>query len=469
MLQKVIDWVRKLFGVKRDDAPPEPDRFAMRYEDIHGENITAIIANKLANFVFSDSQVNVDGDGQRAELMKKVIGGLMRDAYWITAQAFGKGGKVIVPIVTNGKLQIKSIDQRRMDIRKMEDGKITAATLIGASVRQDDRTYYLLTDYEVGANGVQLIRYRAVNDTGERIELAQIPEWESVQEEISITNTDRVLFAYLPCPKDNRRDRKKYGVPITYGAEQDIEKLVEHANTYRREYRLTRPMLGLDSSLWRNMDDESGGYKPVSIGDVKKTVQDGDDPFIPIDTSALDPKTPWMHFAPAIRYEAMESRYNMLCRAVEKACGLSQGILTERQQMNYANKDEVRAAMYDTFCVVKAMRDNWEKAFDDVTYAVDVLAERFGLTPAGARGSWELQYDWDTSLIESTTEAFTQMMEGYNAGLISDAEVRQWLRGGTLEEAQQALDEIRGAKQEESPLEKILSRMRTEESGGDEE
>lgn len=463
MLQKLIDWIKRLFGIKQEDAPGEPDRHAEHYEDIRGENITATIANKLANFVFADSLVNVDGDSKRAELIKGVIDGLMRDVYWITAQAFGKGGKVIVPTVNSeNKLIVTAMDQSRMDIRRKADGRIMEATLVNECTKQNDKRYYLISDYNVDAGGTQLIRYRAVSETGEEAELSAIEAWKNIQPEISISNTDRALFAYLPCPRDNRRNAKKYGVPITYGAEGNVQDLVDHLNTYRREYKLTRPMLGLDSTLWRRRDEE---YKPIGIDDVRKTVQDGDDPFIPIDVSALDPKTPWMHFAPAIRYEAMEGRYNMLCRAVEKACGLSQGILTERQNMNYANKDEVRAAMYDTFCVVKAMRDNWERAFDDIAYATDVLAERFGITPAGGRGSFELQYDWDTSLIESTAEAFTQTMEGHAAGVISDAELRQWLRGGTLEDAEKALEKIRIGKKDEDPVNRILEQLK----GGGEE
>ena len=458
MLDKLIDWVRKLFGIKRTDPPDGPDKHAKRYEDIREENITAKISNKLANFVFSDSTINVDGTGRRAELIRESIEKLMDDAGWITAQAFGKGGKVIIPTVAGDKIKIQAVDQNRMDIRRMDSGRILEATLVNDCTRQDDKRYFLLADYALGEDGTQLIRYRAVGENGEEAEKSMIRAWQNVADEITIGNTDRVLFAFLPCPTDNRRDSKRYGVPITYGAEKEMAELAEHANIYRREYKLTRAMLGLDSSLW-SMTDRN-------IDAIKKTVQDGEDPFIPVETSSLDGKTPWMHFAPAIRYEAMEGRYNSLCRKVEKACGLSQGILTERQNMNYANKDEVRAAMYDTFCVVKAMRRNWEKALGDLAYAIDVLAERFGITPAGARGSWEMQYDWDTSLIESTAEAFTQTMEGHAAGVISDAELRQWLRGGTIEEAQAAIDEMRAGKSDENPVDAILKKMR---GGGEEE
>lgn len=457
MLDKLIEWARRLFGFKRSDPPNGPDKHAEHYEDIKGENITATIAGKLANFVFSDSTVNVDGTGRRAELIADVINNLLRDATWITAQAFGKGGKVIVPVVSGKRLQLHTIDQNRMDIRRMADGRILEATLINDCTRQDDRRYFLLADYAVDENGNQAIRYRAVNENGDQVELAAIRAWKDIADEITISNTDRVLFAFLPCPRDNRRDVKRYGVPITYGVEQDIANLVEHANIYRREYKLTRAMLGLDSSLWSVTDR--------NIDAVRKTVQDSEDPFIPMETSSLDNKSPWLHYAPAIRFEAMRGRYNDLCRIVEKACGLSQGILTERQALNYANKDEVRAAMYDTFCVVKAMRDNWQRALEDIAYAADVLAERFGLTPAGARGSWELQYDWDTSLIESSAEAFSQTMEGHAAGVISDAELRQWLRGGTLEEAEKALEEIRAKATKRNPMDALLESMRAGSEG----
>jgi len=103
------------------------------------------------------------------------------------------------------------------------------------------------------------------------------------------------------------------------------------------------------------------------------------------------------------------------------------------------------------------MRDAWERAMDDLAYSVDVLCERFGLTPAGGRDRHVIEYDWDTSMIESTTEAFTQNMELHAAGMVSDAEMRQWVRGGTLEENQAAIEEIRKERKQENPISKILS------------
>jgi len=201
-------------------------------------------------------------------------------------------------------------------------------------------------------------------------------------------------------------------------------------------------MLGLDATLWQNRADFSQLVKPVGIEEIRRTVQDGDDPFIPVKSTSLNDKPGWDYYAPNIRAEAMETRLNTLYRRLEKVCGLSQGILTERSTQNYANRDEVRAAMFDTFSVLSAIRKEWERALDDVAYAVDVLAERFGLTPGGARDSYEIAVDWDTSMIESSSETFEQLKELQSIGAESKAEIRQWVKGGTLEEAQAAVEEI---------------------------
>lgn len=474
MWDKLKDWLRQWLGIDvSTSVRKSPDDAVNSYENITAENITATISNKLAMLTFADSTMSIVEEGRkepgpRVALIRDALADLWEeDAVWITAQALGKGGKVLIPVVRGGKVTVDVIDHNRMLIRAMSGNRIAAATLIVDAEEVDRTKYYLLADYTV-ENGTQTIRYRVKAENGEWSEPALFPKWAGITPEITIGNTDRLLFAYLRSPRDNRTDDKQLGVPITYGAETLVAELVEHTNIYRREYKLTRPMLGLDSTLWRDLGtgfSSSANAAAVNIQSLRKTVQDGDDPFIPVEGASLSEKSIWQFYAPAIRQEAMEQRYQSLCRRVEKACGLSQGILTERQTMNYANRDEVRAAQYDTFSVIRAMRNHWERALDDLAYAIDVLAERFGLTAAGSRGRYAFEIDWDTSLIESSTEAFTQNMELHAAGMLGDAEMRQWVRGGTLEEAEEAIAKIREEKKQSGALDKILN---DPDAGGDE-
>jgi len=333
---------------------------------------------------------------------------------------------------------VHAVYQNRLLILEMQSGRLTAATLLVDRETIGGNRYFLLADYSL-EGGNQMIRYRAVRDGGDHAPMGIAPRWAGLSEEIVINDVDRLLFAYLKCPRDDRRDGQRHGVPITYGAEKLIREITEHAAIYRREYKLTRPMLGLDASLWR--DEYQDG---ASIKAIRRSVQDSDEPFVPMQITSMDGSGTWQYYAPEIRQKAMEERLMSLYRRIEKVCGLSQGVLTERQALSYANKDEVRAAQYDTYSTIKNMRTAWETAFDDLAYAVDALAEAYGLTPAGSRGQYELSFDWDTSMVESSTEAFQQNVELANMGAMSKAELRQWVLGGTLEENEEAVAGIGG-------------------------
>ena len=447
MIQQLIEWVKRLFNrhpKERKQASDAQDA-AVRYEDTGTVNFTAIFSNKLTNLVIAESSISVTGDGKRAEFVGDALQSVWAKAHKITAQAFGKGGKVIVPYIDNGVARFSVIDQYRMVINEMHGDRITSATLLADVVRRGTSVYYRLADYCVEDGNHRLVN-RAVNASGVPVNMENFPEWAGISEEIVIANVDRPLFAFIHCPVDNRVDRDAYGVPITFGSESIIAETLEHMAVIRREYKLTRPMLGLDSSLWKKkttVTDGNGNEVQVPYGtrieDVKQTVQDNDFPFIPIDS--VDGEQPWLMFSPAIRDTAMHSRLEELYARMEKSVGTSKGILTERET-SAATATEIRASMYDTFCITSAMRGQWETALDDLAYAYDVLAEYYGLTPAGSRGDYTVAADWDYSMYESSEETFSQMSELQSRKMVSRAELRQWVKGGTLEEAQEAITQI---------------------------
>ena len=441
MWERLREWVLR-WTDQKDERPEWPrEGFSAAYEDVTRENITAVIAGKLAALTIGDSSFALTAPGgERGALIAEALERLWKeDARRVTARAFGKGAAVLVPAVTEtGRVEITEADQDRVLILRRDAGRPVSAALCLADGRAGNELCHLIAHYELKGDAHR-IRYMAVTDGGAPVPLARVPGWERLPEEITVGRVDRLLLGFLKCPADPRRNGAELGVPITYGAEPLLEELREHLRIYRREYKLTRPMLGLDSTLWQTEDR--------SIGQVRRTVQDGDDPFIPFDAPALDGRGVWQYYAPAIRWEAMEARLKSLCLRIEKACGLSQGILTERQSVNYLNRDEVRAAMYDTYSVLRAMRYGWERAMEDLALAADALAERFALTPRGSRAAPVCAFDWDTSLIESTAEAFDQELKLHAAGAMSAPELRQWVLGGTLKEAEAAVDRIQAERE----------------------
>ena len=109
MLARLIEWVQRLFGLRPRKAAEPVDAFVQRYEDATGENI----AGRLASLTLGESTLAVEGNGQRAELLTSVANTLWRKMPGIVAQAWGKGGKVLVPMVTGGEIVVTAVDQSR--------------------------------------------------------------------------------------------------------------------------------------------------------------------------------------------------------------------------------------------------------------------------------------------------------------------------------------------------------------------
>ena len=97
--------------------------------------------------------------------------------------------------------------------------------------------------------------------------------------------------------------------------------------------------------------------------------------------------------------------------------------------------------MYDTYTIVEDTREQFEKGLNDFMYACDVYANYYGLGP---QGDYEIVYDWSYNLLENSQESWDQLIAGKNMNVVKDVELRQFLMPSeTLEEAQEAIDEIK--------------------------
>ena len=74
-------------------------------------------------------------------------------------------------------------------------------------------------------------------------------------------------------------------------------------------------------------------------------------------------------------------------------------------------------------------------------YAVNVLCNYYNLTPIS---DYNINYDWNYSLIEDSEQSFKQLLEGKAQGAISTLEVRRFLKPDeSPEDAKKAIEEIK--------------------------
>ena len=436
MLKNIFLWIlQNVFKINTQTTQKEMEdneKYAIEYEMINSINFNSIFSNKLANYVINDSNINITGENKRVDLLNNVIQSMWKKAKKITSMGFGYGGVLIVPYAKSGKIYYNIVPQNRLTIDSTEGDIITGATILADKkviTRQigNPKVYLRWTNYRI-ENGNIIIKQEFSDEKGNKIPIPDF--WQNIEVQKVITNVDRVLFGYIKSPINNRKSNDKYGVPITYGCEDTIKEIKETMKQLLDEYRAKKTFVGVDATLFDGRDalPKNGIYKGFDFG------KNGEDKF-----EIFDPE-----------FRPYTDRLQELYQRLEHEIGTSAGILSKVETQN-ATATEIRRSMYDTFTIVDDMRTNIEKGMEDFIYSANVLANAYNLSP---QGDYEVDFDWDYSLLEDSQETFNQLITGLSKGIVSEVEVRQWLNPDeTLEESEKAIAEI---KANEPSIEQLI-------------
>lgn len=425
MIKSIWIWIlNNVFHIKTETQQTEIEenqRYASEYERIDEINFSAIFSNKLANYVISDSNMNILGDNDRTELLNKLGQSMWKKMKKYVSMGFGYGGVFIVPYVKKGKLYYSVVPQGRVTIDETEGDLITGATILAekkeiTTQMGNTKTYLRWTNYRL-KDGNLIIEQKFSDETGQPIPTPDF--WKNIMVKQTITNVDRVLFGYIKSPVNNRKSNDKYGVPITYGCDDTIKEIKETMKQMLYEYRAKKTFVGVDATLFDGKDalPRDSIYKSFDFG------TDGENKF--------------EIFDPAFR--PYTERLQELYKRLEHEIGTSYGILSEVDSLN-ATATEIKRSMYDTFVLCDDMRTNIEKAMDDLFYSCNVLANAYNLS---SQGDYEIDFDWSYSLLEDTDAEFAHMLQGEAKGIVKKEELRQWIfPDETLEDSKKAIEEI---------------------------
>ncbi len=426
-------WIlTKVFGVQTETKQTEIDdnlKYTVQYENINNINFNAIFSNKLANYTISDSNMNIEGENPRADMLNMIAQSMWKKAKKITSMAFGYGGVFLIPYVKGNKIFYNIVPQSRVTIDKMEGDLITGMTVlaerkeISKGIGQT-KTYVRWQNLRIENNNC-IIEQKFTDETGKQIPAPDF--WKNIMLKLTIGNVEKVTAGYIPSPVNNRKPNGKYGVPITYGCEATIFEIRETLKQMVREYELKECFVGVDFTLLGT--DKKGNINKLPEDGLYRTFNfdEKDDKF-----KVYDPQ-----------FRDYTTRLQELYKRLEHEVGTSYGILSEVTSQN-ATATEIKHAMYDTFTICDDMHSNLEKGLNDFFDACNVLANAFNLS---VQGEYTLSFEWSYGLVEDPQTEWSQMIWANNNGIVKDVEVRQWLKPDeTIEESQKVIDEIKEAE-----------------------
>ena len=441
MFNHFVEWVRRLFGKvvgqQVQSQLRDSERHKKEYEDIGHINFAAVFANTLANKAVSDCRMTVtdlgDGESRRSLFLSQTLAPVWDNIKQTVSQALGKGGKFLIPYVEGNRIFVDAVDQSTVAVNGINGAEeMTSVTVKADTHEVEGKMYQRVIDYTL-SDGIVTIRTKAVTSGGVAVSLDHVPEWAGISEEITIGGVRQLPIAFLKCPRDSRKENTVYGVPITYGCEDTIRQLEDLIADYEKEFRNKKVFVGVDEQLF-------GKNKQLPAGGLFMT-------FSGASGSFGEKQQMFSVYDPPFRDASYRSRYIDLCERLEREVGTNKGTLTEPTATGTnPTATQIRAANSDTFALVSDIRKHIEKCMEELAYAVDVLAERFALTPVGFAEDYKVTFDWDMSMVESSSETFSQLSELESRGLVSGARLNSFVTGQTMQDAQAEIDAVADTK-----------------------
>lgn len=405
-------------------------------EDVKSLNVAKTICERVAKAVTIEFKSQVE-DETIDKIYQKFLVNLRPNVEY----SLGKGGMFFKPFYSNGEIKIDCIHADKFIPTKFNsEGKLLGAIFIDQITKGDD-IYTRLEYQDLKGNGLTIknLAFKSEKrggDLGKQIPLFQVEEWNEIQDQVTISNIDRLLGGYFKIPKANPIDNTSpIGVSIFANAITTLEEIDKQFSRTLWEYEAKEPAIDVDATAFKK-DANGNDILPEGKERLYRRLDFGDE------------KT-WNVYSPEIRDSSLFNGLNELLRQAESQCQLAFGVLSKQENIA-KTATEIDSSKQDYYVTVSDIQGALQTSLDDLLYGIDVLMTLYRIShKRGAKAS----YHWDDSILVDTKEKRTQALVEKNADLIDDVQYFMETRDYSEEEAIAFVEKMQKRKQKE-PIEK---------------
>lgn len=424
---------------------------AHRDNHMKGESfsVEAEVSETLADLVCMFSTMPISGESERAKWMDDLADKLFRVKLKPAVVAeFMTGDCLIVPSWNGRTIQNLIIDADGFEVLGCVGDELTAIAYEVDTSTSNGVDYTLMQAIELvpysTESGEQLManRYRMFvtrGTGGDILPLEKFPQWsERFESEWFIPAVDRLLVGRLKShtviPEDLNSVK---GAPICFGASEPIKEIHYLLEQMHDEFGLSEKMIFADKRLFKK--EWSGDDLKVKLPRGKERL------FMQTGGNSGEPKIE--EWSPDIRYNAYLEALDKQEKLVERAVGVSSGVISTPEDISYQNVDNVRKSQQKTMGFVSTARGTCEQCLLDLVYAWDVIANYFNIVPYG---EYEVSFDWSNEFVETFADRQSAILAGIQVGAMDAVDYRMFVNDESPEAAQARVDEIKAQSQDEA-------------------
>lgn len=267
-------------------------------------------------------------------------------------------------------------------VAEERNGKITAAVFVSRAQEKND--YYTRLEYHRFEDDVYKISNKCWvgskrDDLEKEVSIDETP-WRGIEEEVSIEQLDKPLYAVFRTPGANAIEiGSSLGLSIFADAIEELRDLDIAYSRNALEMERSKKLILLDSDRLQL----PGGKPPRTaeeIARVKAQMQ------LPDYVSAVQgdgASNFYQEINPQINASARIEYINNLLSQIGYKCGFSNGYFVFDSKTGVVTATQIEAEQQRTIQFIKDVRDQLENCIDGVLYAVGAFGDLYDTAPSG--------------------------------------------------------------------------------------
>lgn len=387
-------------------------------------SVESEVSEALADLMLMFSSTPIVGENARALWLND-----QSERFWhnsitrAVVSAFLTGDCIVVPSWNGRNIQNIIVPAHDFEVLECFGDEITACAYVLDRKEKNNTTYRLmqaveLVPYQTAAGKTYANRYRvfvARNDSLNGGSLDDFPEWrDRFEPEWHVPNVDRLLIGRYKTHVVNPLDINAVkGAPICFGAGEPIQEIRHLLDAMSVEFDLSQKAIMADKRYFKREWRNGESYTCLPRGRERV--------FIDVEGRQDMPLHDW---SPDIRYQAYLEAIDKQEQLVERAVGVSPGLISNGNDQNYQNVDNVRKGQQRTIGFIEKARRTADRMMRDLVYSWDVLANYYNVTPLG---EYEIGEDWSTEYIETFVDQQNAILAGVSIGATDATDYRMFI------------------------------------------
>lgn len=346
-------------------------------------NFAKSICSETARLTTLAVSISVDGSGMGDYIQSVIDKSYYNLRGWVQ-RGFARGTAIIKPngkgldVFTPGEFLITSVD----------DNSNINGIVFKDHYEENGRFYTRFEYHRFEADNVYAISNRSyVSDNpdslGKKIDITKT-KWSELLPDAYITKSnderlDAPLFGVFTTPDANDIDSSSpLGQPLFAPALEELKDLDIAYSRNAGELKDSRRIVLADDRLLLPTGVNLKTRKPII--NLPKFVKN---------VSGTDPKEFYQEINPQLNTDIRKTGINQQLSFIAYKCGYSNGYFSFDEKTGVVTATQIEADQQRTIQFIKDCRDKLQNCMDGVIYAVQVMAELYGLAPSG---TYEVEY-----------------------------------------------------------------------------